>query len=90
VPQAFGRVVIGQFGEIEAGGEVIADAVDHDRADAVGEASEAIADRKDNAVIERVALGWAIEADREHRASLLDLEQGGWSGGGVCHGIIMS
>ena len=68
--QAAGRVVIGQFGEIEAGGEMVADAVDDDRADVVGQVGKAVADREDDAVIERIALGRAVEADGQHRALL--------------------
>ncbi len=36
---------------------MIANAMDHHRADAVGEIGEALADRKDDAVIVRIALG---------------------------------
>ena len=84
--QAFGRIVIGQFGQVETRGEVVADTVDHDRADLVGKVGEAITNRKNDAVIERVALGGAVEADGQHRAGLLDCEQRGWScGRGVSH-----
>ena len=91
MPQAFGRIVIGQFGQVETRGEVVADTVYHNRADIVGEVREAITERKNDAVVERVALGGAVEADGLHRAASLDREQGGLScGRGASHGIIMS
>ncbi len=87
--EAAGRVVIGQFGEVEAGGEMIADAVDDNRADVVGQIRKAVADRQDDAVIERVAFCGAIEADGQHPAGRLDRQQFGLSRGrggfGVSH-----
>ena len=57
--------------------------------DAVGDAREAALNRQNNAVVQGVALGRAVEADGEHRAGLLDGEQRGlarWcGGGGVSH-----
>ena len=41
--QALGGVLLGQFGQIEAGGEMVADAVDDHGADALGQIGEAIA-----------------------------------------------
>ena len=79
MPQAVGGVVLGQFRQIEAGGEMIADAVDHHGADVIREIGEAILDRQDDAVVQRVALGRAVEADGQHRARCLDLEQRGWA-----------
>ena len=79
VPQALGRVVLGQFGQIEARGEMIADAVDYHGADPCREIGEAILDREDDAVVQRIALGRPVEADGQHRARLLDLEQPGLS-----------
>src|SRR5215471_1623408 len=94
MPQAFGRVLLGQFGQIEARGKVIADAMDSDRADVVGQVRERVADRKDDAVVKRVALGRAIEPDSQNPAGLLDLEQVGWSCtrgiGSVSHASIRS
>ena len=46
---------------------MVADAVDHDRADAVREIGEAILDREDDAVVERIALGRAVETHGQHR-----------------------
>jgi len=54
---------------------VLADAVDDDGADVVGQVRETVADRQDDAVIERVALGRAVEADGHHPAGDLDLQQ---------------
>jgi len=68
VPQALGGVLLGQFGQIEAGGEVITDAVNDHGADALRQIGEAILDRKDDAVVQRVALGGAVEAHGQHRA----------------------
>ena len=68
---------------------MIADAMDDHRADPVREIGEAILDREDDAVVQRVALGRAVEAHGQHRALLLDLEQVGLTrggGGGVSHG----
>ncbi|MBA7713702.1 hypothetical protein ES703_122709 [subsurface metagenome] len=73
---------------------MIANAVDHYRADAFGKVGEAIADREDDAVVERIALGRAVEAHGQHRALLLDLQQlsltRSWRGDGVSHGVIAS
>jgi hypothetical protein len=46
---------------------MIADAMDHHGADPVGQIREAILDRENNAVVQRVALGRAVEADGQHR-----------------------
>ena len=51
--------------------------VDDHRAYALGKIGEAILDRKDDAVIQRIALGRPVEAHGQHRALLLDLEQVG-------------
>jgi hypothetical protein len=90
MPQAFGGIVLGQFGQVQAGGEMIADTMDHHRADAIGQMSEAILDRQHDAVIQRIALGRAVEADRHHRACCFDPEQRGETRGcgcGVSHGV---
>jgi hypothetical protein len=68
MPQAFGRIVLGQFRQIEAGGEMVANAVDDNRADSIREIREAILDRENNAVVQRIALGRAVEAHSQHRA----------------------
>ena len=68
VAQALGGVVLGQFGQVEAGREMIADAVDDNGADVVGQIGEAILDREDDAVIERIALGRPVEPHGQHRA----------------------
>ena len=81
--QALGRIALPQFGQIETGGKVIADAVQHHRADAIGQVREAALDVLHQAVIERVALGRTVEADRQYRAGLIDRElRGRRSGGG--------
>ena len=94
VKQSAGRVVLGQFGEIEAGGEVVADTMDDDGADVVGQVRKTVADRKDDAVVERVALGRPVEADRQHPAGLFDLQQFGRSRrrgiNGVSHALFVS
>jgi hypothetical protein len=65
--------------------------MDDDGADIVGQVREAIADRQDDTVIERVAFGRTIEADSQDRAGLRDRQQFGlrrWRGiGGVSHVI---
>ena len=60
---------------------MIADAMDHHGADALGKVGEAILDRQHDAVVQRIALGRAVEAHGQHRALLLDLEQPGWTRG---------
>ncbi len=73
---------------------MIADAVDHHRADALGQVGEAILDRENNAVVQRIALGRAVETHGHDRAHRLDLEQRGPLGGrgrcGVSHGRFTS
>ena len=59
---------------------MIADAADHHRADAVGDVREALLDRENNAVVERVAFGRAGQADGQDRAGGLDPQQLGGSG----------
>ena len=69
---------------------MIADAMDHHGACPFGKIREAILDRKDDAVVQRIALGRAVETHGQHRARLLDFEQPGWTGrggGGVSHGF---
>src|SRR5436309_7951547 len=70
---------------------MIADAVDHDRADSVRDVREAILDREDNAVVQRIALGRAVEPHGHDRARFFDFQQFGWlrgsGAGGVSHGI---
>src|SRR6266700_6976842 len=70
---------------------MIADAVDHHRADSLRDIREAILDRQDNAVVQRIALGRAVEADGHDRARFLDLQQRGGvrspGSSGVYHGI---
>ena len=56
---------------------MVADAVDDDGACSLRQIGETILDREDDAVIQRIALGRAIEAHGQHRACLLDLEQVG-------------
>ena len=56
---------------------MIADAMDDHGAYALGQIGEAILDREDDAVVQRIALGRAVEAHGQHRALLLDLEQVG-------------
>src|SRR5437016_7079156 len=70
---------------------MIADAVDHDRADFVRDIREAILDREHNAVVQRIALGRAVEPHGHDRARFFDFQQLGWArsrgAGGVSHGI---
>src|SRR5882724_9186623 len=70
---------------------MIADAVDHHRADSVRNVREAILDREDNAVVQRIALGRAVEPHGHDRARFFDFQQLGWvrsrGAGGVSHGI---
>src|SRR2546429_8701670 len=70
---------------------MIADAVDHHRADSVRDVREAILDREDNAVVQRIALGRAVEPHGHDRARFFDFQQFGWvrsrSTSGVSHGI---
>src|SRR5690349_17701531 len=90
VQEPAGGVVLGQFGEIEAGGEMVADAVDDDCAEVVGQAGETLADFENDAVIERIALGGPVETHGQHRAPPLDREVGSLAGAasgfGVSHG----
>src|SRR6266576_6165970 len=70
---------------------MIADAVDYHRADSVRDVREAILDREDNAVVQRIALGRAVEPHGHDRARFFDFQQFGWvrsrSTSGVSHGI---
>src|SRR6202035_4252761 len=60
---------------------MIADAMNDDSADAVGDILETILDRENDAVVQRIALGRAVEPYRQHRARGLDPEQrGGFRG----------
>jgi len=88
VDQPFGGVALGQFGEIEAGGEMIADAMDDDGADRIGNRGEAVLQRQDDAVVQRIALGGTVEPHGQHRANGLDLEQRGITRVGVSHGLL--
>ncbi|MGY3121414.1 hypothetical protein ACVWXQ_005351 [Bradyrhizobium sp. S3.14.4] len=88
--EAAGRVVVLKLGEVEAGGEMIADAVDDDRADILGQGGKALADFEDNAVIERIALGRPVQAHGQNPVRPLDPQKPGGarvSGLGVslCH-----
>ena len=58
--QAFGGVVLGQLRQVEAGGEMVADAVDHNGASVIREFCKALADGENNAVVQRVALGRTV------------------------------
>ena len=69
---------------------MIADAVDHDRADVLGQGRKTLADFQDDAVIERVALGRPVQTHGQNPVRPLDPEQPGGtrvSGLGVslCH-----
>src|SRR5438046_9235764 len=70
---------------------MVADAMDHDRAEIIGQICKTLADLEDDAIIERIALGGPIEADGQHRPLSLDLEvrslARGASGVGVSHRI---
>src|SRR4051794_14218242 len=72
--KAAGGVVVGKFGEIETAGKMVADAVDDDRADILGQGRKTLADLKDDAVVERIALGRPIEADGQNPVRPLDLQ----------------
>ncbi|MCY1559919.1 hypothetical protein D9M68_970040 [compost metagenome] len=63
VVQALAGVALAEFGEIEAGAEVVAAAVDDGGAHTVRHGLEHVADGQDQAIIERVALGGAVERD---------------------------
>ena len=77
MPQAVRGIVLGQFRQIEPGRKMIADAMNDDGADAFGDIQEAILDRENDAVVQRIALGRAVEPHRQHRACGLDPEQCG-------------
>ncbi len=49
-------VALGEFGEIEAGGEMLALAGEHHGADAVGQRGEERLDARHGRIVERVAL----------------------------------
>ena len=53
---AFGDVALGQFAEVEAGGEMLALAVEHDGLDVVRQRREEGLDAENDGVVERVAL----------------------------------
>src|SRR5439155_6628777 len=90
MPQTVGRIVFGQLRQIETGREMIADAMDDDGADIVREFGKAILYRQHNAVVQRIALGRAVQTHGQDRARLLNLEQrcafGLRGRGGVSHG----
>jgi hypothetical protein len=70
---------------------MVADAVDHDRAEIIGQIGEAIADFEDDAVVQRIALAGPVQAYGQHRSLSLDLEVRSLahraSGVGVSHRI---
>ncbi|MGY3404418.1 hypothetical protein ACVWZV_000531 [Bradyrhizobium sp. GM5.1] len=83
-------IMVGQFGEVETAGKMVADAVDDDGADILGQGRKTLADLQDDAVVERIALGRPIEADGQNPVRPLDLQKPGGarvSGLGVslCH-----
>ena len=61
---------------------MIADAVNDHGANAVRQVGETILDREDDAVVQRIALGRAVEPDAGRRALLLDPKQVGLTRGG--------
>jgi len=75
VQQSAGGVTLGQLGEIKPGGEMIADAMDDDRADTLRQRRKAVADGLNDAVIERIALGRAVQPYGQDLVGPLDLEQ---------------
>ena len=66
-------VALGQFAEIEAGGEIRTGGVDEHGAGVGGEMGEGFVERGDDAVVEGVALFRPVDADDKHGAVALDL-----------------
>src|SRR3954467_5654738 len=88
MPQAFGGIVLGQFGEVQTGGEMISNAVNDHGSGGFGQRGKAFLNGEHDALVERVALGGAVQANGQHRARALDLEQCtlvSEGGGGVSH-----
>jgi hypothetical protein len=62
-----------------------ADAVDDDGTDFLGQRREATLDVQDHAIVQRVALGRAVQAHDQHAALGFDLEHGRRYGDGLVH-----
>ncbi len=67
----FGEAACGQFAEIEAGGEMLAFAVEHDDADILGEALEENFEAEHGRIVQRVALARAGKPQQRNRAAPL-------------------
>ncbi len=74
--EALARVALLEFAQVEAGAEVRALAIDHGRAHAGGQVLEGIAQREDQAVRQRVALGAARQANDGDVVAEFDVEVG--------------
>ena len=66
VEDAVCRITLAQFGQVQAGAEVLAAAVHHRSAHALGQVLEGVANGQDQAVVEGVALGGAVGRDHGH------------------------
>jgi hypothetical protein len=84
VVQALARVTLFQLRQVQARAEVLALAVDHRRAHAGGQVVHHVAQRKDQAVVQRIALGGSGQADdRDFLAFAADFQG---DVGGLRHG----
>ena len=72
---AFGDAALRELGEVEAGAEVLALAAEHDRAHGFGQVDEGGVQLRHQRVVDRVALGRAIQAQVQHGAPFLDAQQ---------------
>ena len=75
VQYALGSGPLAELGEIEPGAEVVAGAVQHDGAHALGRRGEEIAEPLDGGIVQRVALGGAVEAEEADRVLALEVQR---------------
>ena len=66
------HVAVADAVEIEPGGEIGAEAVQHHGARFGGKVGEDLFERRDRRVVDGVAFMGTVEADRQHRAQPLD------------------
>ncbi len=65
------HVAFRQFGQIEAGGKMLAVAVEHDRADVLRQRREKRLDARNGRIVERVALCGTHQRQHRHLAAAL-------------------
>ena len=77
VQYALGGGPLAELGQIEPGAEMLAGAVQHDGAQALGRRGKKVAQAFDGGVVERIALGDAVEAEDADCALALEMKRCG-------------